>query len=202
MSDTVVDATDRFNAGREQRKQHKRPTPLDSLRLTKRVICNDRAMLATRLGEVAARTAPDRPQAAAKKWFDQAWQGDRWAKRKRLIRLPGEAAPDPRDEGAYVASGADWAALIEQAAKATYPAEGSTAEKERERFARDMLRGSAFLPALSPVPLLAENAQSPGRMDASDHGQDRAPQRLTSAMGCFNDDAIWHRVLRLGAPRT
>lgn len=156
MTDTVVHAAARFVQGKST---DAKATAVDALRRIGRIELADRALLALRLGEIAARIGPDQPRAIAKAWFDRAWEGDRWAKRKRYICFPGERAPDPFDEGAYAASGADWAALIEQAAKALHPTDGSISEKERARISRDILRGTALLPALPSVSLTAESAQ-------------------------------------------
>lgn len=158
MNDNVVDASDRFGAGRQQRANQ---TVWDRLRGTTRVLLEDRPLLASRLGEIAEQIAPGKPRPVAKEWFKRAWpSSDRWAKRKRLICFPGETAPEPHDEGAYVASGADWAALIDQAARTKFPADGGTGDAERARLGRDILRGTTFLPALDPIPLQNESAQS------------------------------------------
>ncbi len=154
----IVDATDRFGSNS---KQSPKPTPLDELRRTKRVVLHDRPILAVRLGELAARIDPGHPETVAQRWFEHAWPaGDRWGKRKRLISFPGEDLRDPGDPGAYAAAGSDWAALIDQAAKALFPKEESTAERERARFNREMLRGTTFLPALNVAPLRDENART------------------------------------------
>lgn len=149
MNGNVIDATDRFS----ERTERQKTTPLDALRRTARVAPADRATLASRLGELAARLNPDRPKNAARSWFENAWQGDRWAKRKRYVVLPGESAPDPQDEGAYVASGVDWAVLAEQAAAALHAGTGPIVEADRARAIRDLLRGTAFVPAILPLPV-------------------------------------------------
>lgn len=156
MADTIIDASARFNS----RADRPKPTAVDALRHTGRVTLADRAVLAERLGQAAARLDPDRPAREAKRWFDSAWQGDRWAKRKRLVILPGEPSHDPENEGAYVASGADWAALIEQAARAQHPGTDVSSVADRARAARDLLRGTSFLPSLAPISLQGDNAQS------------------------------------------
>lgn len=153
MNGNVIDAATRFS----DRGERQKTTPLDALRRTARVAPADRAALASRLGELAARLNPDRPKNAARFWFESAWQGDRWAKRKRYVTLPGEAVPDPRDEGAYVASGADWATLAEQAAAALNPGAGPIVEADRARTIRDLLRGTAFVPAIAPLPVDGDN---------------------------------------------
>lgn len=156
MSDNVIEATDRFS----NREGRQKVTPVDVLRRTARVLPVDRATLAARLGEVAARLDPDSPKRAALTWFQRAWQGERWAKRKRYVIMPGETARNPRDEGAYVASGADWAKLVEQAATALHPGEGPVPGSDRARAIRDLLRGTAFVPALAPIPVQGDNAQA------------------------------------------
>ena len=156
MADTIINASDRF-AQRGEKSKH---TVIDVLRRTGRVELSDRAMLAERLGQAASRLDPDRPAQAAKRWFDQAWHGERWAKRKRFVILPGETPNDPQNEGAYVASGADWAALVEQAAQAQHPGLDIMSISDRARAVRDLLRGTSFLPSFAPVPLDGDNAQS------------------------------------------
>lgn len=156
MTDNVVDARERF----EREKKDRQRTVLDELRETVRVVPEDRVLLAQGLGKTAAEISPERPDRAAKLWFNEAWEGDRWAKRKRFICYPGETPSHPFDEGAYAASGADWAALIDRAAKARYPTDGPTADAERARVGRDILRGTAFPSALPLVPPSDENAPS------------------------------------------
>lgn len=145
MTDNVIDATDRFAEGSARPKT----TVLDLLRRTRRVALPDRPVMALRLGIIATKLDPDRPRRAAKAWFEQAWQGDRWAKRKRFVLLPGDTAPDPEDDGAYVATGSDWAALIERAAFAQHPGSSPVSTSDRNRAIRDILRGTTFVPAIA-----------------------------------------------------
>jgi hypothetical protein len=154
MTDNVVDATARFSPQKDFRTK-----PLDALRNTVRTATNDRALLAQRLGEIASQIAPNRPSFVAKGWFEKAWNGDRWAKRKRYICFPGETAPTPSDDSNYVASGADWAALIDQAVKSLHPGDGAPNEAERHRAGRDILRGTTFLPDLPPLSSRSESVQ-------------------------------------------
>ena len=160
----LIDASDRFAPGERTRTRGEgsrtRSEALDLLRQTKRVAMADRSLFAIRLGEAAARIDPQHPEHIARRWLEQAWPAsDRWAKRKRLICFPGEEPRNPHDDGSYVASGADWAALIDQAARTAHPGDHVTSVQERARFARDMLRGSAFLPALNIAPLGDDDAQ-------------------------------------------
>lgn len=182
MTDTIINAADRFVARSDRPKQ----TVIDALRVTGRVPLSDRALLAERLGQVAARLDPERPARAARRWFEHAWHGDRWAKRKRLVILPGETPHDPQNEGAYVASGADWAVLIEQAVQTQHPGQDPTSLSDRSRAARDLLRGTSFLPSLAPIPLHGDSAQalvaSYAERLASTIGEGSAIRRLWSML--------------------
>lgn len=156
MDSSIIDASDRFSASPARPKT----TVVDALRRIGRISPPDRAILAERLGLVAARLDSDKPTRVVKRWFDTAWSGDRWAKRRRYVILPGETAPDPRNDGAYVASGSDWAALVEQAALAQHPGNDPSSSSDRLRAARDLLRGTSLLPSFAPIPLHGDNAQS------------------------------------------
>lgn len=157
MNSNVVDATERF--GQRARERPVPLKPIDILKGTKTVPIADRPILATHLGKLAAQIDPARPRSPAKRWFDLAWQGDRWEKRKRYICFPGESPTDFRSEGAYVAKGTDWAALIEQAAIMQCPGEGDTVERERHRVHRNLLRGTSYLPEPEAGPLEEIDAQ-------------------------------------------
>ncbi len=158
MRDNVIDGRDRFGS---TGKRGEPRAPLDQLRETPKVRREDRALLAQRLGEAAAKLSPARPRRAAKPWFEQAWpSADRWAKRKRLICFPGENPPDPNEDGAYVATGADWAKIVEGAAKAQHPDDTQSADAYRQRAIRDILRGTEFLEALPTLPSDVDGAQA------------------------------------------
>jgi hypothetical protein len=150
--DNVIDATKRFA---QPRSEKTRTPQLDKLRESSRTPRNDSILIARRLGEIAQKLSPKRPRDAARQWFDVLWNGERWEKRKRHILFPGETVPDT-----VASSGADWAALIQQAATALYPDGSATSVKERARICRDVLRGTSFLPALNASPLNSDNAQT------------------------------------------
>ena len=150
--DTVNDAEHRFspaNAGKSK------STALDQLRQAPRTTRADAVLLASRLGELAQRLSPEKPKALAKQWFNELWDGDRWAKRKRHILFQGESPPEP-----IASDGGDWAALITHAAKIMFPDDSSTSIKERTRVERNLLRGTSFLPAANLAPLRSDSAQS------------------------------------------
>jgi hypothetical protein len=150
--DNVIDATERF---REPRSEKKRPDQLDKLRQSNRTLRNDAILIARHLGEIAQKLSPKNPKAAARQWFKALWDGDRWEKRKRYILFANETAPDP-----VASNGADWAALIQQAATALFPDDSTTSAKERARICRDVLRGTSFLPATTTSPLRSDSAQT------------------------------------------
>lgn len=150
--DNVIDATKRFAQSRTEKS---RTPQLDKLRESGRTRRDDAILIAQRLGEIAQKLSPKSPKAAARQWFDALWDGDRWEKRKRYILFAGETAPDP-----VASSGADWAALIQQAATALFPDDSSTSVKERARICRDVLRGTSFLPATTNGPLRSDSAQT------------------------------------------
>ena len=162
MTDNVINATSRF--GQERPRGYaletgEKVTLLDRVASATRIRPEDRVTIATRLGELAVRQNPARPQDAVREWFNSAWSGDRWDKRKRYVILPGEVAGDPHVHGTYVAVGRDWAALIRQAAAAEAAGEGAVAEAVRSRMIRDILRGTAFVSALDPVPKAGDSVQ-------------------------------------------
>lgn len=150
--DNVIDASMRFA---QPRNEKARTPQLDKLRQSGRTSRNDAILLAHRLGEIAQKLSPKSPKAAARQWFDALWDGDRWEKRKRYILFSGETAPDP-----VASNGADWAALIQQAATALFPDDSTTSAKERARICRDVLRGTSFLPATNASPLRSDSAQA------------------------------------------
>lgn len=158
MRQDVIDASNRFG-GRRPLPKREKESSLDPMRRRTRIDPADRRLLAERLGEIAAKQSPDKPSAAAKKWFERAWHGDRWEKRKRFILFPGEAVSDPHSESTFVASGSDWAKLIDEAAQSLFPADDKPSALERERVRRRVLQGTEFLPALPPLPLGMEGAQ-------------------------------------------
>ena len=59
--DNVIDATQRFPQSNPDKQK---VTPLDRLRQLPRTERGDATLLATRLGEIAQKLSPDRPQAA------------------------------------------------------------------------------------------------------------------------------------------
>lgn len=150
--DNVIDASERFRDGNGTRQ---RLTPIDRLRKSTRVPRGDAILIARRLGELAETIEPGKAGKVAKRWFDLLWHGERWAKRKRFVLLAGEAPGD-----AMASSGADWAALVEQAAKDVHPADSDTASKERARVCRDLIRGTVFLQTEYSGPLRADTAQT------------------------------------------
>lgn len=150
--DTVIDAEHRFSPANSGKGKS---TALDQLRRSPRTTREDAVLLASRLGELAQKLSPEKPKALAKQWFNELWDGDRWAKRKRHILFHGESPPDP-----IASDGGDWAALITHAAKFMFPDDSPTSIKERTRVERDLLRGTSFLPAANLVPLRSDDAQS------------------------------------------
>jgi hypothetical protein len=118
------------------------------LRQQPKVAHLDRLVIALNLGRRSAEADPLDPSTPAKRWFD-AWHGSRWEKRKRYICFPGEVPQDPRTPGAYIASSADWASLIEAAAADLFPDATLNFEHKRENFRRDMLRGTTFVPEVA-----------------------------------------------------
>src|SRR4051812_42089265 len=92
---------------------------IDALRSTTRLPRVDRPIMAANLGRIAADLRPDTPLQGAREMFHQAWPGQeaKWDKRKRLLRLPGEPASNPGDDGAYDATGAAYLRLAEAAAE-------------------------------------------------------------------------------------
>ncbi|WP_130587173.1 hypothetical protein [Qipengyuania flava] len=113
-----------------------------------RLPVGDREILATRLGEVAAKTAPS-PLEGARILFDRAWgpENAHWQKRKRLVRIGDEPAPDARDVGSLVSSGQTWAHLLETAATIMSEMEGGNAEWLRDHQIRRMLYGTSLIPS-------------------------------------------------------
>lgn len=171
--ENVIDAQDRFPRQRDRCAAGPAVETISSkLKAMGRVPLDDRPTLATRLGELAVRLSPSSPIEGAKRIFTQASFGEKWAKRKRLIRLPGEQESAAADYGAYEASGPTWATLASAAVKLLNPdAEGRVLERERERVLRNMALGTSLLPrdyvlpadAIHTSELIGELANAIGR---------------------------------------
>ncbi|VWX57295.1 hypothetical protein [Sphingorhabdus sp. 109] len=157
--ENVINASKLFEkpskATHEAREANANQSLMNKLRQSSRTDRDDAVLIAKRLGDIAEKLSPKQPKNMARQWFDALWNGDRWEKRKRYVIFDGETAPDP-----IASNGADWSALIEQAAKSLYPDGSITSEKERARICRDVLRGTNYLPALNTVPLRSDSAQT------------------------------------------
>jgi hypothetical protein len=115
---------------------------------TARLDKSDPPVMAANLGKMAARLDGARPKDAARKMFVKAFGKDSeavWRKRKRLIRLPGEAAGAFADEGDYESGGAKYVRLAESFA--AMKAEGS--QREQEAAIRSLMRGTTLDPIQS-----------------------------------------------------
>jgi len=150
----VIDARDRFRRFLDrQGADHARASLYSTLQGITHVPHDDRAIMASRMGDIASRLSPDHPLDGAKRLFEKAWGGEKWQKRKRLIQLADEAHSSAGGYGAYEASGATWAALAKAAAALLNPhAEGAALEREQERLLRRLLLGTSLLPQHFTLP--------------------------------------------------
>jgi len=165
----VIDAMQRFAGQRGLMPPRAPAEPFISRVRGIKVPTSDRIILATRAGEIAARLNPNNPMEGAKRLFGCADWEDKWQKRKRLVRLPGEEPSPSEQYGAYEASGSTWAHLALAAARLLSPyAEGQGLLREQERIFRNMLLGTSLLPqefappeqATRSVDLIAELASA------------------------------------------
>ena len=139
---------------RNTRLGKQRQTLSEQLRATSRLPKSDRPIMASNLGRMAARLNEESAISVVKSIFEIAWPGDstKWAKRKRLVRIPGEDLGDPRDYGSYEAAGAPYLHLAHALAKRSSLSDKEDALKsEQERFVAELLWGTSFRPGASPV---------------------------------------------------
>lgn len=124
MTDNIIHLPLRHNV----RLGEPRQTLSEQLRATARLRKSDRPTMASNLGKMAARFNGGNPIDALKSIFEIAWPGDstKWAKRKRLVRMPGEEMGDPEDYGSYEASGAPYLLLAHAIARLRVRASRST----------------------------------------------------------------------------
>lgn len=145
---TVIDAAEQFRphvprgADRILRKA-------GELRHTTRVALADRPILAENLGRLAARISPADPLDGARRMFGGR-DAAKWAKRKRLVRLPGESAGNPGDHGSYEGAGAAYVTLAE-AAGALLAGRADAGERAQRDALRELMLGTSWLPAFAPA---------------------------------------------------
>jgi hypothetical protein len=148
MTDNIIHLPLRHNA----RLGEQRQTLSEQLRATTRLPKSDRPIMASNLGRMAARLNEASSIAAVKAMFEIAWPGDstKWAKRKRLVRMPGEELGDPEDYGSYEAAGAPYLHLAHAIAWMSLPTETEENLKaERERCVAELLWGTSLRPGAS-----------------------------------------------------
>lgn len=148
MTDNIIHLPLRYNARLGERRQ----TLSDQLRATTRLPKSDRPIMASNLGRMAARLNEGNSIAVVKSMFEIAWPGDstKWAKRKRLVRTPGEELGDPEDYGSYEAAGASYLHLAHSIARLTLPNEKQeNLEAEQERRVAELLWGTSLRPGAS-----------------------------------------------------
>ncbi len=143
MTDNIIHLPLRHNV----RLGEPRQTLSEQLRATARLPKSDRPIMASNLGKMAARFNGGNPIDALKSIFEIAWPGDstKWAKRKRLVRMPGEEMGDPEDYGSYEASGAPYLLLAHAIARLSLPSEkAENLASEEERRVAELLWGTSF----------------------------------------------------------
>lgn len=113
------------------------------LREAGKIPLGDRPIMAERLGEIAAEINPQKPLHAIRQMWSNAWgDGQSFDKRKRLVRLPGEAGP-----AEYEAAAPKWCKLITAAAQLLDLGEWEEPSgNEHEQVFRRVLRGTSFWP--------------------------------------------------------
>lgn len=148
MTDNIIHLPLRHDVRLSERRQ-----PFsEQLRATTRLNKPDRPVMASNLGRMAARLNENNPLAAVKSIFEIAWPGDntKWAKRKRLVRMPGEELGDPEDYGSYEAAGAPYLHLACAIARLSSPSEKEENLKaEQERRVAELLWGTSLRPGAS-----------------------------------------------------
>ncbi|MBC2663763.1 hypothetical protein H7F50_18765 [Novosphingobium flavum] len=150
MTDNIIHLPLRHNVRLGERRQ----TLAEQLRATARLPKSDRPIMALNLGKMAARFNGGNPIDALKSIFEIAWPGDstKWAKRKRLVRMPGEEMGDPEDYGSYEASGAPYLLLAHAIARLSLPSEkAENLSAEEERRVAELLWGTSLRPGASLV---------------------------------------------------
>jgi hypothetical protein len=114
-------------------------------------------VLASNLGRMAERLDHSRPKSAARRMFQEAfgehWE-DLWRKRKRLVRLPGDASPPFERYGEYEARGAKYVRLAEAFAKLR----GVDAD-DGDAAIRSLTRGTSLNPEQLPSPSELEGVE-------------------------------------------
>lgn len=120
-----------------------RPSLEQQLRAAGKIPLEDRPIMAERLGEIAVEIHPQKPLHAIKQMWSNAWGEDQsFDKRKRLVRLPGEAGPTE-----YEAAAPKWCKLITAAAELLNQGEwNEPSGNKHEQVFRRVLRGTSFWP--------------------------------------------------------
>jgi hypothetical protein len=133
-------------------------------------------LLASNLGRMADRLDHSRPKSAARRMFQEAfgehWE-DLWRKRKRLVRLPGEALPPFERDGEYEARGAKYVRLAEAFAKLR----GGGAD-DGDAAIRFLTRGTSFNPV----------------RDSSPHDQEGVDLAIEELISRLSDPAIHSKI--------
>ena len=150
----VIDAKHRFRTRLSAERPRILENYLEILKSQSQLPATDRPILAERLGAIAAQISHADPLKGARLLFNKAgWGDEKWQKRKRLIRLPGEIPSSPNRYGTYEASGATWARLASAAAELLAPnAMGTDLDREKQRVARSLLFGTTLIPGQLPHP--------------------------------------------------
>jgi len=149
--DNVIEAQKRF-----QQNSPTRPTRAERLeaqvRTLARVPLEDRPLLAANLGTLAERLNPSSVGAGARAIVDRAGLHDKWAKRQRIFRYPGELADVALGNGDYEANGATFIALAKAAGELLAKSHDDAALKAaRAEAVEDLLRGTSFFPRYEPT---------------------------------------------------
>lgn len=156
-TDNVVDATSRFKGQGPEGERRPTPSALDravaELRSCARLQAADRPILASGLGRLAAQIMPNAPVKGAKMMFKLTGNGweSKWPKRRRLVRLPGEASDTTNDYGAFEGGGPAYLALADAAAT-IFTGNGTPGPRDYDKARREMLRGTSLMPQSTPLP--------------------------------------------------
>ncbi len=123
----------------------------EQLHKTARLSQSDRRQLALNMGTLATRIDPEAPLEGAMTIIRKSDLQELRQKRKRVIRLPGEDAPESSATGEYVSSGATFLTLAKTAAAILSTGQRAEyIEHETQAAIRTLLKGTSFLPTYVP----------------------------------------------------
>ena len=151
ITTNIIDGRDRFRS-RNSRQSDAAAALEKRIAATARVPDADKVVFAQNLGKLAHRVDTAVPLRGARLVVEQAGLDSIWDKRKRFIRLPGEAAPPPIAGGDYGSSGATFVRLARAAGRLLAASQRpESIEVECGMAVRSLAIGTTFLPTYTPL---------------------------------------------------